>query len=152
MNRVLKEVIAVYLFFYVNSPALHSQTSNPKFQFGVGAGIFVYQGDLTPSASGSYKTLRPVINLLATKFYSSSFSVRGNVAFGSLKGDDARYEKPEYRQQRNFNFHTPLLEITGIGEWNLLGRNYISKGFAPYVFAGIGYSFLRITRDWSRLN
>jgi len=136
MNNVLKEAIGVLILIYGYSPALHSQTNNPKFQFGVGAGTFIYQGDLTPSSPGSYKTVRPVINLFTAKLFSASFSLRANLAFGGLKGDDAKYSYPEYWQQRNFNFRTPVAEISGISEWNVLGRNYISKGFAPYLFAG----------------
>ena len=152
MNSVLKEASCVLMLLYSCSPALHSQTFNPKFQFGVGAGTLIYQGDLTPSALGSYKTLRPVINLLATKFLSASFSLRGNLAFGGLSGDDAKFDKPEYRQHRNFNFRTPLTEVAVLGEWNILGRNYKTRGFAPYLFGGAGYSFLNIQRDWSKLD
>jgi hypothetical protein len=152
MSNVLKEAICVLILIYGYNPALHSQTNNPKFQFGVGAGTFIYQGDLTPSSLGSYRTLKPVINFFAAKFFSPSLSLRANLAFGGLKGDDAKYSHPEYRQQRNFNFRTPVAEISGIAEWNFLGRNYISKGFSPYLFAGVGYSFLKIKRDWSNLN
>jgi len=152
MNNVLKEAICLFILFYLHSPALHSQTNNPKFQFGVGAGTFVYQGDLAPSSLGSYKTIRPVVNFFAAKFFTPSLSLRANLAIGGLKGDDAKFSNPEYRQQRNFNFHSPIAEITGIGELNFLGRNYVSKGLAPYMFAGVGYSFLKIKRDWSQLN
>jgi len=78
--------------------------------------------------------------------------VRANLAFGGLSGDDAKYDNPEYRKQRNFNFRSPVAEIAAIGEWNILGRNYITKGLSPYLFGGAGYSFLKIHRDWSKLN
>jgi len=152
MNNVLREAICAVILFYGFSPALHSQTNSPKFQFGVGAGTFIYQGDLTPSSLGSYRTMKPVIDLFAAKFFSPSLSLRANLAFGGLRGDDAKYNDPEYRQQRNFNFRSRVAEISGIAEWNVLGRNYISKGFSPYLFAGVGYSFLKIKRDWSNLN
>ena len=67
MNRALKEATCLIMLFHSCSPALHSQTFNPKFQFGVGAGTLIYQGDLTPSAQGSYRTLRPLINNTKTK-------------------------------------------------------------------------------------
>lgn len=153
MKFPLKKAIYLFILLYSSSPALHSQTSNnPKFQFGAGAGAFIYQGDLTPSALGSYRTMKPGINLFASKFFTPSFSVRANLAIGGLRGDDAKYGNPEYRQQRNFNFRTPVAEVTGLAEWNVLGRNYISKGIAPYLFAGVGYSFLKVRRDWSNLN
>lgn len=153
MKLFLKEAFFILVPFYVCTPAIYSQTNNnPKFQFGVGAGTFIYQGDLTPSALGSYRTMKPVISLFASKFLTPSFSARANLAFGGLRGDDAKYSNPAYRQQRNFNFRSPVAELSAIGEWNVLGRNYISRGLAPYVFAGVGYSFLRIRRDWSNLN
>ena len=152
MNNVLKEAIWVLILTYGYSPALQSQTNNPKFQFGVGAGTFIYQGDLTPSSLGSYRTMKPVINLFAAKFFNPFLSLRANLAFGGLNGDDAKYSDPEYRRQRNFNFRSPVAEGSAIAEWNVLGRNYISKGFSPYLFAGVGYSFLKIKRDWSNLN
>ena len=152
MNNVLKEAIGMLMIFYLWSQPLYSQTFNSKLQFGVGAGTLIYQGDLTPSALGSYRTVRPVINILAAKFLNRFFSVRGNLAIGGLRGDDSKYDKPEYRRQRNFNFSSPITEVSVLGEWNILGRNYLTKGFAPYIFGGVGYSFLKIQRDWSRLN
>lgn len=128
------------------------QINVPKFQFGISGGAFIYQGDLTPEALGSYKTPGPVINLFASKFLSSSFAARVNLVFGGLRGNDAAYDHPEYRQQRAFNFHSPVVEATAIAEWNLLGRNYVSRGFSPYVFAGGGLSFLSISRDYSNFN
>ena len=153
MKFVLKEAICILITYLCPYPGpLFANHNNPKFQFGVGAGTFIYQGDLTPSALGSYKTMKPVINLFASKLFNPSLSLRANLAFGGLKGDDAKYSNPEYRQQRNFNFRSPVAEISGIAEWNILGRNYISRGFSPYLFAGVGYSFLKIRRDWSNLN
>jgi hypothetical protein len=152
MKSILKEsfcVLMILMQIYFTSDA---QTNIPKFQFGIGAGTFVYQGDLTPSALGSYKTLRPAINLFASKFLSSSFALRGNLAFGVLRGNDAMYDHPEFRQERNFNFRSPIIELSGLAEWNILGRNYASRGLVPYLFAGAGISFLRIRRDYTNFN
>lgn len=152
MAIFFRRAVCLMLLLYCANLTSHAQINVPKFQFGIGVGTFIYQGDLTPSSIGSYKTWKPVINLFAAKLFSPSFSIRGNLAFGSLKGDDAKYNNPEYRQQRNFNYRTPVAEISGIAEWNVLGRNYLSRGFAPYLFAGMGYSFLKIKRDWSNFN
>jgi len=151
MKSMLKTAacLAILSNIIFNSKA---QTNIPKLQFGISLGTVVYQGDLEPSPAGSFKTMKPVINFFASKLFSSFFSVRGNLAFGKLKGDDAKFDHPDYRQQRNFNFTSPVAEISGIAEWNLMGKNYTSRGFSPYVFAGAGYSFLKIRRDWSRLN
>jgi hypothetical protein len=151
MKSILKMIFCVIVILAgIRFPA-EAQINIPKFQFGLSAGIFIYQGDLTPSALGSYKTLRPAINLFAAKFLNPSFALRGNLAFGGLRGNDAVYDHPEYRQQRNFNFRSPIAEVSAIAEWNVLGMNYVSRGFSPYIFAGGGISFLRIRRDYSNL-
>jgi len=152
MKSILKVIFCVLVILVSIQFIAEAQTNVSKFQFGLSAGIFIYQGDLTPSALGSYRTLRPAINLFASKFLSSSFALRGNFAFGGLRGSDAAYAHPEYRQQRNFNFGSPIVEASAIAEWNVLGRNYASRGLSPYVFAGGGISVLRIRRDYSNLN
>ena len=152
MKPILRKIFFVLLILVPVCFTCDAQDNLPKYQFGIMGGAFVYQGDLTPEALGSYKTLRPLIQLLASKFINSSFLIRGNLVFGGLHGDESRYDQPEYRQQRAFSFHSPVMELSGVGEWNILGRNYISRGFSPYLFAGAGVSFLRIRRDYSRLN
>lgn len=129
-----------------------AQVNSPKYQFGINAGFGVYQGDLTPHAFGSFRTQRLALGLHASRLLSPSVSVRAHFLRTGLRGDDALYTSPEYRQQRNFNFRTPVTEFTGQLLWNPLRSNYADKGFAPYLFAGAGLSFLRIRRDWSGLN
>lgn len=148
MNSSNKRSI-VFLFISSFFISANGQISIPKYEIGAGIGAYVYQGDLTPSSLGSYKTLRPGINLFGSRIISRSFAVRANLAFSGLRGDDAAYDHPEYRQHRNFNFSTPLVEVTALVVWNPLKRNYDDKGFSPYLFAGGGASFLSITKDWS---
>ncbi|MBL7739701.1 MAG: hypothetical protein JNK14_10805 [Chitinophagaceae bacterium] len=153
MKSILRTVACLCVITSLATGAVYAQLFNdPKFQLGASIGTFVYQGDLTPSAMGSYRTLKPSVNLFASKLISSTFSWRVNLAFGGLKGNDAKYSNPEYRQQRNFNFTSRVLEVSGMAEWSILGRNYISRGFAPYLFAGIGYNFINVKRDYSHLN
>ena len=151
MKSILRKIFFAAAITTLGTTA-NAQSNLAKYQFGIHTGVFVYQGDLTPETFGSYKTLRPVIQFFGSRFLSSSFLLRANLAFGSLRGDDAKYDEPAYRQQRNFNFHSPVMELSGMMEWNILGRNYISRGFSPYLFAGAGTSFLRVRRDYSRLN
>lgn len=143
---------AAMLILSLNYFQLFSQLNRPRFQLGLSAGSFVYQGDLAPGDAGSYKTLKPVVQLFASKLMSPAFALRANLAFGSLLGDESKYDKPDYRQQRNFYFDSRVFEISIMGEWNILQRNYRTRGFAPYLVAGVGYGFLSINRDWSRFN
>jgi hypothetical protein len=131
-----------------------SQPGFTKFAIGINAGVFVYQGDLTPSQFGSYNTLRPELNLFVNKIISPVFSLRTNLALGGLKGDDAAYQSPKYRQQRNFDFNSPAFEISELLVADLFKNNMSrpSSGWSPYLFAGLGLSLLNIKRDWSRFN
>lgn len=146
--RIWKITIGI-IIISLNGFIVNAQINTPKYEIGVGVGTYVYQGDLTPSATGSYRTMRPGLNLYGSRILSRSFAVRANIAFSGLKGDDAAYDHPEYRQHRNFNFSTPLVEATALLVWNPLKRNYIDKGFSPYLFAGAGASFLSVQKDWS---
>jgi len=124
----------------------------PRWQFGLGGGVFVYQGDLSQEKAGSYKTLRPAIQLFGGKLVSAGFGWRFNLGLGSIKGDDAVYDQPEYRRQRALNFNTPITEASAMIEWNILNRNYSTRKLAPYVGVGIGYTLLKIERDYSQYN
>ncbi|MBL7747822.1 MAG: hypothetical protein JNM19_10370 [Chitinophagaceae bacterium] len=130
----------------------YAQQNDPKYEFGLNLGFLVYQGDLTPKRLGSFETQKFSIGLHASRFFSPSFSVRLNLLRGKLSGDEAVYDDPEYRKMRALSFTTPVTELSVQFVWNVLGRNYADKGFSPYVFAGGGFSFLKIKPDASRIN
>jgi opacity protein-like surface antigen len=130
-----------------------AQVSLNNWQVGINAGTFVYQGDLTPQTLGSYKTLKPTLSFYISRILNPSFLLRTNFASGRLLGADARYSSPTYRQQRNLRFTTPVTEISELMVWNMFGNNgnEIGNRFSPYVFGGVGISFLHIDRS-SNLN
>lgn len=132
----------------------YAQLYTHRYEAGLSGGSLIYQGDLTPSDVGSYQTMMPNVGFFAARILNRSFSLRVNFTFGRLKGDDALYEKPEYRRERSFNFTTPVTEFSGMLVWNILAKNGIEqpRGFSPYIFAGAGVSLLHITRNWSNYN
>ncbi|MBS1653883.1 MAG: hypothetical protein JSU05_03485 [Bacteroidetes bacterium] len=146
--------LIVFLFFalFKNGKA---QTGLGKYELGGSLGTYIYQGDLTPSRLGSFKTMKPGLSLFGSRILSNSFSIRANLSFAHLKGDDSKYSTPAYRQLRNFYFTTPVTELSATAVWNVLGKNYTdgrTGRFSPYVFAGAGLSLVHIKRDWSRLD
>src|SRR4030095_1762139 len=145
--------VLLCLFFCIHLCAA-AQPFFSKFELGINAGAFVYQGDLTPSRLGSYKTLKPELNFFVNRIMSPVFSLRTNVALGGLKGDDAKYLEPAYRQQRNLNFKSPAFEVSELLVADIFSNKWSrqSSGLSPYLFAGLGISLLNITRDWSRFN
>ncbi|MGZ8538886.1 MAG: DUF6089 family protein, partial [Flavisolibacter sp.] len=82
------------------------------------------------------------------RILNNSFSLRTNLTYGNIAANDANYSKPEWRQQRNFAFSSPVFEISELLVYNLNSQRKIS----PYVFAGAGISFLSISRDYSNFN
>lgn len=151
MKQVKRKTI-VYVFLFALAVRLPAQTNLPKYQFGLSAGFLVYQGDLTPQRLGSFRTQQFALGLQAARLLSSTLSVRAQLLRGRLRGDESIYDSPEYRQQRGFRFSSPLTEFTGQLVWNPASRNYADKGLSPYLFAGTGFAFLRVQRDWSRIN
>lgn len=133
---------------------LSAQPDFSNFEIGMNASAFIYQGDLTPARFGSYRTLKPGFSIYINRLLTPMWSLRTNFAIGKLKGDDAKYPSPEYRQQRNFYFTSPVFEISELIVADVLKHNLTRSyhGLSPYVFAGIGFSFLNIKRDWSRFN
>lgn len=146
--------MAWFVPFVTCTHLLYAQFYTHRYEAGLSGGSFIYQGDLTPSDVGSYQTMMPNIGFFAARILNRSFSLRANFTFGRLKGNDALYEKPEYRRQRNFNFTTPVTELSGVLVWNMLAKNSKEQPlrFSPYIFAGAGVSLLHINRDWSNYN
>jgi Domain of unknown function (DUF6089) len=154
MNALSHTGILVFVLLSVGDLRVSAQINLSKYEIGAKAGVFVYQGDLTPSDAGSYKTLRPQFGIFASRLLSRSFSFRLNFDAGSLKGDDSKYASPAWRRDRNFKFSSPVYELSGQFVWDVLGRNYSRpvKSLSPYLFAGIGYAYINVKRDWSNMN
>jgi hypothetical protein len=151
MNRQRKP-IGLTIILIINLFSLGAQTNISKYEIGASVGSFVYMGDLTPSRFGSFRTTRLGLNLHGSRILSPSFLLRLNLAIGGLRGDDAKYDNPEYRKERALNFRSRVIELTPMLVWNPLRSNYADKGLSPYVFGGAGLNFVRIRRDWSRFN
>jgi opacity protein-like surface antigen len=152
MKRLLTTKALIACIAICLSGTGFAQSDNPKYEFGINIGFLVYQGDLTPEKLGSFRTQKLAFGFHASRILGPAFSLRGNMVIGTLIGNDAVYPFPEYRQQRNFNFISPVTELSAQLVWNVAGRNYADKGFSPYLFAGAGVSFLNIKRDWSQIN
>lgn len=149
MRAFLRKGIAIALLFFVGNGETYAQINLSKFEFGLTAGTFIYQDDLTPSRFGSYKTLRPTVNIFINRILNPSFSLRTSLFYGGLNGNDAAYKNPAWRQQRNFNFVTNPLELSEMLVWNAWNTN---RKITPYAFGGIGLTFLNVKRDYRNFN
>lgn len=130
----------------------NAQTKKSKYEVGAAIGGFIYQGDLSPSVFGSYKTIWPGLIIQGTRYLNSTFAARLNFSLASLSGDDSKYSTPVYHQYRNFNFKTRLIELSPQIVWSPTGWNEVGAKISPYAFAGVGLGLVRIRRDWSGFN
>jgi hypothetical protein len=145
-------IVPIFTLTLFTVSTASAQVRLPKYEFGARLSSMFYQGDLSPSAIGSYKTPRFGIGVFATRIFGNSLSVRANLDYGKLRGNDAAYSQPEWRQNRNFNFTATTLELAGHLVYNFKGNYDQSARFSPYAFGGAGVSFLNINRDYSAFN
>jgi uncharacterized protein DUF6089 len=138
----------LYTFIAICSTRSEAQFSS-KYAIGINLGTFIYSGDLTPSNTGSWKTPGFVLGLTGLKHVTPALSARLDLNFGVLKGDEATYTSPQYRQNRAFAFYNRVTEAILSAEWSPMGRE---RKLSPYLFAGVGYASMKITRDFSRFN
>ena len=154
MGSVSKAAAVTFFFSAIILFVNAQQGSSYKWMVGLNAGTMIYQGDLTPSSLGSYKTPSFTFGISAGKILNPYFAVRANAVFGKLRGDDAAYDNPSWRKRRNFNFSTPVTEFNAQLLWSPYGNNSHETGqrITPYLFAGAGLSFVNISRDFSRMD
>ena len=154
MNRIPDLVTFSVLSCFFVGTATAQLSISPKWEVGLGVGPYIYQGDLAPSALGSYKTIKPGVTLFGTRILNRSLALRTSLTMASIAGDDLKYGGPEWRQARALRFSTSMLEVSETLVWDILGNNdnHYQTRFSPYLFGGIGYTFLRVKRDASRFN
>ena len=146
VRRVIYATLLIVLIPFVSTAQSH------EFGFSLGASNF--WGDL----GGSNRIGRPLffdIELGLTRpalgfTYRNNIdgwkAVRFNLFYASVAGDDARLDPPapgsdsQFRQYRNLNFKSIILEVSGQFEVNFM-RYEIGRRryrFAPYGFLGFG--------------
>lgn len=150
MKSLLKRSTTIAAIILSNASITSAQINLSKYELGISGGVLVYQGDLTPEKIGAYKTMKPQLGIQVSRILSPAFAVRLNFTKGKIYGNDAVYNNPDWRKQRNFNFTSPVTEFSLQGVWNIRPNSY--SRFSPYVFGGVGFSFLKVKRDWSNMN
>jgi len=149
--RVTPFMIVLGIF---TSAQLCAQTKSRDYEIGINAGQLIYQGDLTSGYWGDNIYRFPDIGVYFRKPIDPWFSLRVNLSRGKIGEDESLWGNPSWKRKRNFSFSTPVTELSGVISWNFLGENS-GENFhrlSPYVFAGLGVSFLHINRDWSKID
>jgi opacity protein-like surface antigen len=144
------------LLFFISSLSFFNSSAQlvfpAKYEVGLNVGLYVYQGDLVPSILGSFRTARPGVGIYLGRTISPSFSLGAAFNVSSLEGDDALYDKPEFRKHRAFRFKSSLKELSLQAKYNLTGFFAYQPRLQPYIFAGIGVAVFNTEMDYSRLD
>jgi hypothetical protein len=148
--KCVKQSATVIIVFFINYVGATAQINLSKYEVGLSGGIMLYQGDVTPERFGAFKTMKPQIALHLYRKLNTAFALRLNINQGSLRGDDAKYANPDWRQQRNFGFKSPVTEVSLQGVWGILENK--SPRFSPYIFAGAGITLVNIKRNFANYN
>lgn len=105
---------------------------------GIVAGISNYQGELASysTANGFKAKIGPVIGVHAGYELTSRFQLRGDLQYLRLSGDDL-FNDNEVTRARNLNFFSPVFQLAGGIDWNILGFSQSDgKAFTPYASVG----------------
>lgn len=120
---------------------------------GIETGTLVYQGDLVPSIAGSFRNSKLLFGINVSKQFFPHFGLKASLSKGQISADESIYSDPAWRQLRAFQFQTPVTEFSTTVVFDFADQSLDqTKRLTPYLFAGIGASFLKVNRDWSRTN
>ena len=145
-------VLLIALISTVNGYAQTENHVNRPWTMGVNLGAFVYQGDLTPSVAGSWKTVRPGMELSLTKQVTYHMTLKYGLVLASLAGDDTKYKnEQEYRGYRQFYYKSHFAELSVSDNFSLFSADNMKRRFNPYVSAGVGVAFMLYkTNSWAK--
>lgn len=148
-------IVAFFAIFSSLTSNVQAQSENPvnrPWTMGVNLGAYIYQGDLTPSVAGSWKTARPGLELSLTKQVTGHMTLKYALVLASLIGDDTRYKnEQEYRGYRQFYYKSHFAELSVSDNFSLFGADKPEKRFNPYVSAGVGVAFMLYkSNSWAK--
>lgn len=129
------------------------QGNSRPISVGLETGTLVYQGDLVPSIAGSFRNSKLLFGINVSKQFFPHFGIKASLSKGQIGADESIYSEPSWRQLRAFQFQTPVTEFSSVIVFDFADQSLDqTKRLTPYLFAGIGVSFLKVNRDWSRIN
>jgi len=141
-----------FLWLLLAAPSLlFSQTT---WEIGISGGFTAYAGDVNEESYFDYKTREIGYGFLVRRHIGPAFAVRFNYLGGKIAGDESHFTEPYWRSERAFKFTTDFHEAGLLLEWDIFGarrRNgwRFRKIFAPYLFAGAGYTFFKPKTDYN---
>jgi hypothetical protein len=132
----MHRLILGILFLLVSGTAI-SQT---KAELGFFGGTAYYMGDINPT--WHFRNSSVAVGGVYRYNFDSRYSLRANMLFTSLKGDDLD-AKNNYQLNRGASFNTDVVDLSLQVEFNFqpfwAPKKSRTKKLVPYVTAGIGF-------------
>jgi hypothetical protein len=126
-----------FLPFVVDAQSFFALRRDRNFLVSVGTGTATYKGEMVNP--GDFGSLRPNVAIGAEYYLNSRLSVRGELTYFQLRGDDKKAD--DDRWERNLSFKSGNVELAVLGAVNLspMGlRFYQRSALNIHAFAGIG--------------
>lgn len=144
--------IAILVLFLVVSASSFSQSfyavrRDRTLIFSAGTGTATYFGEL--QNPGDFLDAKPNLNVGLQYFVAPRISVRAEVNWFQLSGDDRKADGGG-RDRRNLSFRSNNYEISLTGAVSLFPRGnryYQRKVLNPYAFVGVGYMYFNPTTE-----
>ena len=133
--KILKLILILTLLPFLS----YSQS---QLDAGIMLGYSNYLGDLVPPRF-TFNHSNFSFGFVGRKEMSKNISVRSNLIYAKIEGDDSYYSR---NADRNTNFTTNIIEFSFMGEYDPYGKRRfpkdgsMAKTMSPYVFAGIGFT------------
>ncbi len=125
-----------------------------KWQGSIFVGSSNYSGDLVKVRTVEAKNTKFGFGLSAKNNITPKVSVRGNIWFGTVQGDDKIYSD---RKSRGFYTKGALTELSITGEWAPMYKtktrgDEFKRRFSPYIMAGLGAALFNPSTDYNQPN
>lgn len=122
---------------------------------GVMVGIMGYKGDLDPNMYDT-RYLDPGIGILYRRSYSNHWAFKAGLNYGHIRATDEKADD-FWSQNRNLNFKSHIIEMTGQFEFNFFPYQTASpySNFSPFLLCGLSVFHFnpkaKLNDDWIEL-
>lgn len=129
---------------------------NAQINGTVQLGLTEYQGDvhcISDEGIDLFDALNGSAGIGLHIPFTKVIGFRGELNYFRLTGDESDFDDNAH-SQRSWNFSNNLLELSGLLDWEILGKRRFSQtGFrrtlTPVIFAGVGVAFTNSKVDWN---
>src|SRR6187431_1308527 len=143
MKKLGLVLVVMVIGVYADAQSFYAARKERSLLAIVGTGSSTYFGEMADD--GHYFDARATVNLGLQYYLNNRFSLRTEVTWFTLKGDDALSKQPEDgRIQRNLSFTSNNFEfnLSGIVSFLPQGRRFYQRPqFNLYGFGGIGLMY-----------